>query len=121
MLIDNANGQAFNSPNDIIITDKNILFFTDPAYGYEQKFRPAPELGNWTWSVNLDGNNLRMVADGFSKPNGIALDSNRNRVLVTDTGYFSGDGSSHPENPRTIYQYKLSNDRKILFDPIEQS
>ena len=111
-LIDDANGNAFNSPNDIILTEKGVLIFTDPSYGYEQQFRPAPELGDWVWSVNLDGENLRMVADGFSKPNGIALDSDRNRVLITDTGYFSGDGSSHPENPRTIYEYKLSGGAK---------
>ena len=111
-LIDDANGKSFNSPNDIVVTKKGVLFFTDPAYGYEQQFRPKPELGDWIWSINLDGNNLRMVADGFTKPNGIALDEDRSRVLITDTGYFSGDGSSHPENPRTIYEYKLSGDVK---------
>lgn len=112
ILINNANGSAFNSPNDVVITKNNVLFFTDPTYGLEQNFRPKPELGNWIWSVDLDGNNLRMVADGFTKPNGIALDPARQRILITDTGYFSGDGSIHPENPRTIYAYKLSNDRK---------
>ena len=117
-LINNANGQAFNSPNDIIITDNKHLLFTDPSYGYEQQFRPPPQLGNWVWSINLDGNNLRMVADGFSKPNGIALDLKRNRVLITDTGYVSGDGRINPEAPRTIYQYKLNANQKnpILSD-----
>ena len=112
ILISNANGDEFNSPNDVVITKNNVLFFTDPTYGYEQNFRPSPELGNWVWSINLDGNNLRMVADGFTKPNGIALDPARQRILITDTGYFSGDGSIHPENPRTIYAYKLSKDPK---------
>ena len=112
ILINNANGDEFNSPNDVVITKNNVLFFTDPTYGYEQNFRPSPELGNWVWSVNLDGNNLRMVADGFTKPNGIALDPTRQRILITDTGYFSGDGNIHPENPRTIYAYKLSKDSK---------
>ena len=111
-LINKANGQAFNSPNDIIITENDHLFFTDPSYGYEQKFRPPPQLGNWVWSINLDGNNLRMVADGFSKPNGIALDVKRNRVLITDTGYVSGDGTINPGAPRTIYQYKLNANQK---------
>ena len=117
-LINNANGQAFNSPNDIIITKNKHLFFTDPSYGYEQQFRPPPQLGNWVWSSNLDGSNLRMVADGFIKPNGIALDLKRNRVLITDTGYISGDGRINPEAPRTIYQYKFNANRNnpILSD-----
>ncbi len=53
-LIDDANGNAFNSPNDIILTEKGVLIFTDPSYGYEQQFRPSPDLtarllkGRWT-------------------------------------------------------------------------
>ena len=107
LLINNANGQEFNSSNDIVITDDDILLFTDPTYGFEQNFRPKPELGNWVWSVDLQGENLRMIADGFSKPNGLALNKNQDKLLVTDTGYYTGDGQAHPERPRTIYSYAL--------------
>ena len=106
VVIDNANGQPFNSPNDVAIADNGMLIFTDPTYGYEQGFRPQPASGNWVWSVNPDGTKLSVINDDHIKPNGIATDPKSGKVYITDTGYFSGDGSKHPQLPRTIYSYQ---------------
>jgi len=68
----------------------------------------------------------RAIADGFTRPNGVAVTPDRRRVYVSDTAYFSGGGnvtsggtqldaigSGAPvrawnSRPRTIYQYDLS-------------
>ncbi len=45
-------GLQFNSPNDIVFAPDGSLIFTDPAYGYEQLFRPPPQLGNFLWTFD---------------------------------------------------------------------
>ena len=84
------------------------MIFTDPSYGYEQLFRPQPETGNWVWSVNLDGTKLRAIDNSHTKSNGVAINSKSGKIHVTDTGYFTGGGNTHPAFSRTIYSYQFS-------------
>jgi len=91
-------GDQFNSPNDIVVDPiSKALVFTDPQYGFEQGFRPVPEIGNWVWVYRMESGTdrprkLKLAADGFTKPNGIAWASEKaDKVYVTDTGYFRGN------------------------------
>jgi gluconolactonase len=137
----------FNSPNDIVVDARSgALLFTDPIYGFVQKFRPDPQLGNTVW-IYRAGDDLpnissaaATVADGFSRPNGIAFDNDYSHVYVTDTGYFPGAdsvttitlnnyvgtmdtddpakllSSYDPLMPRSIYRFDVDRDEsgKIL-------
>lgn len=97
ILLDNYYGRQFNSLNDGKIHPKShAIFFTDvtcvpqsggvPAlimsfvdsYGFLKHFRPTPQLPNQIYRFDPDTGDLRVVADGLLKPNGLA---------------FSGDGS----------------------------
>ena len=98
----------FNSPNDIVQSKDRALWFTDPQYGYEEGFRPTPALGNWVWHITRQGDAQRLLLDGFSKPNGIALNVDETSLFVTDTGYISGSGKRHSVLPRTIYRFKIT-------------
>jgi len=89
----------FNSPNDIVVDPvSGAILFTDPMYGFWQKFRPEPRLGNYLWMYNPGAENepmhpekTRLLSDGFHRPNGLAFASDAGDLLyVTDTGYFRG-------------------------------
>jgi gluconolactonase len=100
----------FNSLNDIVQASDGSIWFTDPQYGYEQGFRPPPESGNWVWRYDYKTNKTRLMADQFIRPNGIAFSLNEDYVYITDSGYWSGDGTEtlkNPTLPRTIYRYRV--------------
>jgi len=143
----NFMNSPFNSPNDVVADPvSGALIFTDPIYGFVQGFRPRPRVGNWLWMYPMkEGSKeqrpqeLKVVAEGFSRPNGVAFASAKGDVLyVTDTGYSPGaDWMSnldfqnafahnasvfdsqhihelasdiHPLNPRAIYAFDVRRD-----------
>eukprot|EP00878_Enallax_costatus_P023281 GHUV01024753.1.p1 GENE.GHUV01024753.1~~GHUV01024753.1.p1 ORF type:complete len:286 (+),score=-0.29 GHUV01024753.1:184-1041(+) len=86
-ILDNYFGRPFNSPNDLAFwRDGRTLFFTDPPYGFAQKFKPAPELGNYVYAFDTVSKIVRVAADGFVKPNGFAFSPDFKTAYVTDTG-----------------------------------
>ncbi|PYH41073.1 SMP-30/gluconolactonase/LRE family protein [Aspergillus saccharolyticus JOP 1030-1] len=101
--------RPFNSPNDVVVhpTDGGI-YFTDPTYGSIQGLRPAPQLPNQVYRFDPVSGNVRVVADGFVKPNGLSFSPDGRVLYVTDTGYALGNGSFDPLMPATIYAYDVS-------------
>jgi gluconolactonase len=75
------------------------ILFTDPSYGHEQGFKPSPLLPNQIYSFDPSSGVVRVIADGFVKPNGIVVDEKRQRCYVTDTGFIRGDGDIDPTRP----------------------
>jgi gluconolactonase len=50
VVLNNYYGRRFNSPNDVVITTKGIVFFTDGYYGYENfNSTIKPEMANGIW------------------------------------------------------------------------
>ena len=90
-VVDNWHGHAFNSPNDVVEHSDGSLWFTDPCYGHKQGFRSAPEVGNWVWVHHPRHGVTHVVADGFSRPNGLCFSPDGQTLYVTDTGYATGD------------------------------
>lgn len=71
MLLDNFFGRQFNSLNDVSINPRNgDIYFTDPAYGYTQDFRPPPGMPKQVWRFNEATGAVTVAADGFNMPNG---------------------------------------------------
>src|ERR671934_94067 len=66
-------GLAFNSPNDVVVKSDGTIWFTDPSYGFLQGFRPEPEAGDHVYRFDPRSGRLTVVADSFSKPNGLAF------------------------------------------------
>ncbi|GES73399.1 calcium-dependent phosphotriesterase [Rhizophagus clarus] len=109
-IVDSYFGLKFNSPNDIVVSKDGCYWFTDPSYGYEQNFRDEPQLGNYVYRFDPSTNNIRVVADGFIKPNGIAFSPDERILYITDTGYIgfvNGNINFDPMKPRTIYAYDV--------------
>jgi gluconolactonase len=74
VLLDNLLGRQFNSLNDAKIhRQSGNIFFTDVPYGYLNHFRPEPLLPSQVYRLDTRTGAVRVVADGFAKPNGLAF------------------------------------------------
>lgn len=108
-LSDRWEGKRFNSPNDLAIDGKGVVYFTDPRYGgnepreidFEGIFRVAP-----------DGRTTLATRD-VEKPNGIiaapdgtvyVADNNPKGVLHLDSFRVQADGSLGEK--KVLYDFK---------------
>lgn len=92
-IVDSFYGRQFNSLNDVVVHSDGSIWFTDPVYGFEQKFRPRPQLPSQVYRYDPETKAIRAMADGFGKPNGISFSPDEKVVYVTDTDLIHGDGS----------------------------
>lgn len=92
-LVSDFHGRPFNSVNDVVVHRDGSLWFTDPCYGYEQGYRPRPQLPSQVYRFQPTDGSIRAMADGFGHPNGICFSPGEKIVYVTDTDQVSGDGS----------------------------
>lgn len=92
-MVTNFHGRDFNSVNDIVVAKDGCIWFTDPCYGHEQDFRQKPKLPNQVYRYNPKNGDLRVVADGFGRPNGIAFSPDESIIYITDTDLIHGDGT----------------------------
>ncbi|EKG10594.1 Six-bladed beta-propeller TolB-like protein [Macrophomina phaseolina MS6] len=90
-LLTHYHGRTFNSPNDVVVhpADRSI-WFTDPIYGWEQGFRPRPQLPNQVYRFDPATGDVRVVADGFGRPNGICFAPGAETVYAFDVQYRHG-------------------------------
>lgn len=108
-IVSSFHGRAFNSVNDVVVHSDGSIWFTDPIYGFEQGFRPKPELPCQVYrfcpekgSSDLAKGSIRAMADGFGRPNGICFSPDEKVVYVTDTDWIHGDGTTDDSRPSTM-------------------
>ncbi len=89
-------GRPFNSIQSVARAGDGSLWFVDSAAGFEQDIRPKPQLPNQVYRFDLKTGDLRVVADGFRRPMGIALTPDGRTVYVTDTEAARPDGIIDP-------------------------
>lgn len=115
-LLNNFHGRPFNSLNDVVVHHANDdLWFTDPTYGYEQAFRPSPQLPSQIYRFKPSTGQIWCVADGFSQCNGLCFSPDYTKMYVTDTGAVQAHGtpgnghnfSLNPRLPSCIYEYDV--------------
>ena len=87
-IVDRFGGARLNSPNDVVVALNGDILFTDPTYGLRQPdgsivgqeydfrgvFRYSPGDGS-----------LKVLADDFESPNGLALSDDDSQLYVCDT------------------------------------
>lgn len=101
-LVSHYEGKQLNSPNDAVYNKEGDLFFTDPPYGLptqgdEDPAKELPWNGVYKWKANGE---LILLLDSISRPNGIALFSDQQKMLVA---------CSDPRKPYW-YQFTLAGD-----------
>lgn len=98
VLADRYDGRRLNSPNDVVVRDDGSIWFTDPTYGILTDYegdRAEAELPCRVYRLDPDGS-LRVVADDFLKPNGLAFSPDEKRLFIADTGAtHAADGPRH--------------------------
>jgi gluconolactonase len=83
VLLDNFYGRQFNSLNDVkILPGTDIVFFTDPSYGWLNGFRPEPMSPSQVYRFDPSTGQVRVVADQFVNPNGIAFTADGKTAFV---------------------------------------
>jgi len=108
VLLDNFYGRQFNSLNDIkVLPGTDIMFFTDPTYGWMNEFRPQPMLPSQVYCFDPSTGRVRVVADQFVHPNGIAFSADGKTAFVADSGALSGSFGNDQTRPATIYQFDV--------------
>jgi gluconolactonase len=102
LMVAGFHGRPFNSVNDVVVHSDGSVWFTDPIYGYEQGYRPKPRLPNQVYRYEPQTGDIRVVADGFGRPNGICFSPDERTVYVTDTDWIHGDGTTDDSRPSTM-------------------
>lgn len=116
IIVDSFYGKPFNSPNDVaILRLDQTIWFTDPSYAYIQGLKSGkPQLPNLVYCYNPANKSIRVVADGFVQPNGIAFSPDCKTLYITDTGAYVGDSDAHGKKgkidntaPSTVYAFDV--------------
>ncbi|KAF7596518.1 hypothetical protein BBP40_001390 [Aspergillus hancockii] len=95
-------GRPFNSVNNVVVHSDGSIWFTDPAYGFEQGYRPTPSLPSQVYRWNPANGSTRAIVDGFGKPNGIYFSPDEKTLYVTDTDWMRGDGSTNNQRASSM-------------------
>jgi len=88
VLADSYQGVELNSPNDIIVRRDGTILFTDPTPGRSARMGiPRPQHLSFTgvFSLHPETGELGLVADDFSKPNGLCMSLDERHLFVNDT------------------------------------
>ena len=122
-LVDAWRGRPLNSPNDVVVTRDGAVWFTDPAYGHLQGFRPAPALGDRVYRYDAATGDLAVAAAGFDKPNGLAFSPDERTLYVGDSGAIHAPGDYDAARPRHVVAFdvvdgRLLEGRRVLGGPV---
>jgi len=82
VLAERWEGKRLNAPNDLAVSKSGHVYFTDPAFGYQQDTRELNFYG--VFHISPKGQ-LSIVAKPTGRPNGIALSPNGRVLYVTNS------------------------------------
>jgi gluconolactonase len=89
VLADRYDGKRFNSPNDVVEHSDGSIWFTDPSYGIDSDYeghRAESEIGAChVYRADPVTGEVRVVADDFVRPNGLAFSADERRLYIVDT------------------------------------
>jgi gluconolactonase len=85
-IVDNFDGHPFGRPNDLVVSTKGGVYFTEPGPNVQPGAPPpaTPPLPPAVYYVAPGGKAIK-VADGIRRPNGIMLSRDEKVLYVNDT------------------------------------
>lgn len=90
VIADSFEGKRLNSPNDVVVKSDGSIWFTDPSYGILMDYeggRATSEIGAChVYCVDPDTGHIRIIADDYVKPNGLAFSPDESLLYISDTG-----------------------------------
>ncbi len=112
VLADSYQVKRLNSPNDVVVRSDGTVWFTDPTYGISAEYeggRAESEIGNCNvYCFDPRDGNLRVVADNFSRPNGLAFSPDEKRLYIADSGLWPD-----PQGPHHIRCFDVNDDGNL--------
>jgi gluconolactonase len=112
VIVNRYQGKKLNSPNDVVIKSDDSIWFTDPPYGILSDYeghKGESEIGACNvYRLDPHDGSLRIVADDFVKPNGLAFSADERTLYVAESG-FSHDADA----PRHIRSFTVSEDGQL--------
>jgi gluconolactonase len=109
VLADAHEGRRLNAPNDVVVRSDGTIWFSDPSYGISSDYvgeRAAQELpGCFVFRLDPADGTLRIVADDFAMPNGLAFSPDESRLYVADSGFLTDAAA-----PRHIRAFDVGDD-----------
>lgn len=89
VLADRFDGKRFNSPNDVAVRADGSIWFTDPSYGIDTDYegdKAESEIGAChVYRIDPASGAVRIVADDFLRPNGLAFSLDERQLYIVDT------------------------------------
>ncbi|RSN03539.1 gluconolactonase [Nonomuraea sp. WAC 01424] len=89
VIADRWQGRRLNSPNDAVVRSDGSVWFTDPPYGitsnYEGVVAEQEIDGCNVYRVDPVTGEVKIVADDFVRPNGLAFSLDEKLLYVADT------------------------------------
>lgn len=87
VLLADFEGKQFNGPNDLWITAKGNIYFTDPYYKRDYWTRTGTDLSsNDVYYLPKGAKQATRVADGMVRPNGIVGSPDGKHLYISDIG-----------------------------------
>ncbi|MEM7530977.1 MAG: SMP-30/gluconolactonase/LRE family protein [Chloroflexota bacterium] len=88
VLATHYNGKELNSPNDIVVNQAGMIYFTDPPYGRSarhgvERTRELDFCG--VYRLNPADGSLTLLVDDFDRPNGLCFSMDETQLLINDT------------------------------------
>lgn len=81
VIAESFEGKRFNGPNDLVVTRRGVVYFTDPAFGYQRDRRELPHYGIYRVASNKPPS---LVAKRATRPNGIAISPDEKTIYISD-------------------------------------
>jgi gluconolactonase len=96
-LVDRWEGGRFNSPNDVVVDSRGVIWFTDPPYGLKpdgREGRPGEQDYDGCFVFRFDpaSGDIDAVITDMVYPNGLAFSADERLLYVADTGDGREDG-----------------------------
>ncbi len=82
-VVEQYNGNVFNSPNDLAVAKDGTIYFTDPAF--QRDAAPGGQEKTAVYRVATDGT-VTVVDDTINNPNGVSLSPNGDVLYVAGGG-----------------------------------
>ena len=87
VLASHYEGKELNSPNDIIVSKKGAIYFTDPTFGRMEYYGVLRECEMEVRGVYMidDSGNLTLLVEDFDQPNGLCFSDDESKLFVNDS------------------------------------
>lgn len=88
-LVDRHAGKRLNAPNDVVVKSDGSIWFTDPLYGISNDYeggRQQSEQPPAVYRFDPQSGDIRVVADDFDGPNGLAFSPDERRLYIAESG-----------------------------------